>query len=691
MKEGELKITVLLLVAFLVLFSLHLSISSFSSYSSISNGRFSPVSITGHVTSGSCTGNVDDCINYQTFFDGNTELAEAIGCLPPGCYPDIEGINAGFYDSEWTCEDLSYYYGDDYSGESNAVDACLREGCEWNDCEGNFDSCSDFTTELVCDMWGEYHGCTWTGSKCNGTFESYNGNTCEPFTGDEACEEVSGCNFVGGQSGCSGDASGMCSDMGPGNWKWCGYLPVCGLPMEDYFGVGDCSLITSESDCLALEEVGCTWTAGTGTTTGVTDGTSGTQTSVYNLDLAECRKLDINKDCTINSLDGSILDLNLNGVDFSSSCPKCTLDDLDLNGDGKIDASDKILLNAYINGLLPECKNIEVCEGVPLTLTESECRRVNINRRGGDCSVDAQDKLLLIQKINGAFKSSMCPECIESDFDINLDGFVNDKDKAIMNNFLNGLYSGCGSLCFVEEDAVEFRGSSPSIGVCEPNWTCSWSKCIAGFSYQTCVDSNKCGIDYDVSPPRRCTVSKSSPSIVDAGGGVGGTSSSSKCVPDVVCGEWSECDAKYSFDDLLGDVGSVKGKQIRTCMDRNDCFVTEFDEQACSIDLEIYAEEEEWCGENYLFIYNRDSNQLIARILDRTLDDLPSFDVSLLVGSSVQYCNYCFNGIIDGDEESVDCGGSCVECGSEAVGDFSENSTDSYEPSLTERLFNNLF
>jgi hypothetical protein len=88
-----------------------------------------------------------------------------------------------------------------------------------------------------------------------------------------------------------------------------------------------------------------------------------------------------------------------------------------------------------------------------------------------------------------------------------------------------------------------------------------------------------------------------------------------------------------------------------------------YEERGCYLSLDVYAQEEEWCGKNYLFIYDKLTKELLARILDEKYAEDPSFQITLMTGSAVaDYCESCYDGIKNGDEEGVDCGGSCSAC-----------------------------
>ncbi len=132
------------------------------------------------------------------------------------------------------------------------------------------------------------------------------------------------------------------------------------------------------------------------------------------------------------------------------------------------------------------------------------------------------------------------------------------------------------------------------------------------------------------------------------------------CISDFNCGNWSECEVDYNLDDLLNGVENIKGTKTRTCEDRNDCVGDRIEIRECVATIPVYAKKIEWCQESYIELYERDTDKLISRIKDNRDSSLPSLDIAFVYEKGV--CRYCSNGVKDGDETGVDCGGSCPEC-----------------------------
>jgi hypothetical protein len=180
-------------------------------------------------------------------------------------------------------------------------------------------------------------------------------------------------------------------------------------------------------------------------------------------------------------------------------------------------------------------------------------------------------------------------------------------------------------------------------GKCVENWECEWSDCRGGFTVPKCKDLNGCGTSYSV------------PNKLECG-------RASSCVPDIECSGWTECDVDYNFMSLVGDsISDLSGTKSRICVDNNGCVETSEEEKECSVAMDIYTKRVTKCGEQFIGVYNRLNNDLIAKI-KRGTGDKPYLNIDLDGNDDSSYCDYCFNGILDGDEEGVDCGGSCKPC-----------------------------
>ncbi len=179
-------------------------------------------------------------------------------------------------------------------------------------------------------------------------------------------------------------------------------------------------------------------------------------------------------------------------------------------------------------------------------------------------------------------------------------------------------------------------------GTCEENWMCDWSECVGGYTSPLCTDLNSCGTEYN--KPQRIECSKS-------------------CTPKINCGDWSDCSIDYNFETLTNfyEKNVLGGMRKRMCVDSNRCVNNYIEEKNCSTAIDVEIREFTKCGRNYVGIFNILNESLIASIeKSNSLSQSLKIDFSNIM--QTQYCPYCFNGVKDGDETDIDCGGSCKEC-----------------------------
>ncbi|MEA3329567.1 MAG: hypothetical protein U9Q06_02375 [Nanoarchaeota archaeon] len=185
---------------------------------------------------------------------------------------------------------------------------------------------------------------------------------------------------------------------------------------------------------------------------------------------------------------------------------------------------------------------------------------------------------------------------------------------------------------------------------CVPDWSCSWTNCEldikTGIYYSfpyNCVDSNLCGSG------------DGKPDKVDCG--------EDRCFPLWECGEWDECSVDYDWKDILRGKISLQGKQSRFCEDFRDCENETVQWQECELASPVRIVRTNWCFEDYLEIYEIASNKLVARVKENSISGIMKLDFNFIVADFAGYCDYCYDGVLNYDEEEVDCGGSmCPEC-----------------------------
>lgn len=147
------------------------------------------------------------------------------------------------------------------------------------------------------------------------------------------------------------------------------------------------------------------------------------------------------------------------------------------------------------------------------------------------------------------------------------------------------------------------------------------------------------------------------------------TNETIKCTPNWNCVKISECNADYSFKDVINGIILKEGVQIEKCTDLAKCSSDKFEEKPCSFTIPINSKKVVWCGENYIEIYDNEKNILVGKMKEEKLKNYNNskIDISFIVTENNQYCDYCYNGIKDYDEIEIDCGGSCKSCLEEYV------------------------
>jgi hypothetical protein len=177
---------------------------------------------------------------------------------------------------------------------------------------------------------------------------------------------------------------------------------------------------------------------------------------------------------------------------------------------------------------------------------------------------------------------------------------------------------------------------------CSPEWSCTnFGDCENGTQMRTCTDLHNCSTDEGKPDEWR--------GCVDS------------CHPRWVCEPWSEC----TYVDKVGDVitGDINymGLQQRLCVDHNGCRDNMTEYKNCTSDVELEFVRGFVCDEDTLKAINKKTG------LPVTLIDIEAWKSNMLdvafIQASVQYCASCYNGIKDGNEQGIDCGGDgCRLC-----------------------------
>ena len=268
------------------------------------------------------------------------------------------------------------------------------------------------------------------------------------------------------------------------------------------------------------------------------------------------------------------------------------------------------------------------------------------------------DDLDLVVALDDLIDFTIDVEDLEDFAEINvewyLDGVLQEDDFGIgkLSSFYSSNFTGTTLEGVILVDGqsqsvvweIEVNESAPI--ECETSWSCQWTDCVEGDTYQYaygCVDVNSCGVDTGQPYSRECS-----------------------CYPNFECGEFSQCNARYFLDDAIEGSSFVQGFIERTCVDTTGCELDRTEREICELNVPIVAKEGEFCEEEIVEISDAQTNELLGVVKkDPILEftELERLDISLLTTSFTGYCDYCFNGVQDVDEEGVDCGGpSCPPC-----------------------------
>ncbi|MCR4285249.1 MAG: hypothetical protein NUV97_04385, partial [archaeon] len=214
-----------------------------------------------------------------------------------------------------------------------------------------------------------------------------------------------------------------------------------------------------------------------------------------------------------------------------------------------------------------------------------------------------------------------------------------------------------------------------SCEVCVENWKCSYTQCAIGdeFSYPYgCVDLNSCGTS-DNKPSESISCGELSEIPLDelAEKNIfeyAPVNDGDVCNPSWGCSEWKSCNAEYSFKDVLFDKRTASGIQERNCDDKTGCAYPKVESKPCLLDIPIEANLITKCFEDYVEVKEKESGKLISLVKQTDImgiSDFSKIDISFVKSfedNNGDYCNYCFDGVQNYDEEEVDCGGSCKSC-----------------------------
>ena len=176
---------------------------------------------------------------------------------------------------------------------------------------------------------------------------------------------------------------------------------------------------------------------------------------------------------------------------------------------------------------------------------------------------------------------------------------------------------------------------------CFPEYECGdWSKCDDFLQTRICKDK-KCNVR-DVREVRFCQTKDAF------------------CQPNIVCENWGEC----NYEEYLGNTFEGKisfgGFRSRVCRDFNNCIPHFIEESICQDKYEFQLVIVKECGQEFLVANNLITKKQLAKI---NLDSLTNKRLDIITSQNqISYCSSCYNGVLDSNEEKIDCGGDCKQC-----------------------------
>ena len=177
---------------------------------------------------------------------------------------------------------------------------------------------------------------------------------------------------------------------------------------------------------------------------------------------------------------------------------------------------------------------------------------------------------------------------------------------------------------------------------CVENWTCQWTSCEnAKYKYASnCEDLEECGSTLYKPVKELC-----------------------KCNPKFECGNWSACSVEYNIDDILHGEPTLTATRSRICNDITECEDGKIEAGNCTLDVPVEIRTTKWCFEDYVEIYESETGKIVSRIRQNTVGFANKLDIGIIVTDFGGYCDYCYDGVKNYDEEDIDCGGSgCAPC-----------------------------
>src|SRR3989344_8675113 len=129
------------------------------------------------------------------------------------------------------------------------------------------------------------------------------------------------------------------------------------------------------------------------------------------------------------------------------------------------------------------------------------------------------------------------------------------------------------------------------------------------------------------------------------------------CVPKIECDEFSECDYLGEFGNVIKGEIIYKSFRERKCADLNYCIRDFIERESCAeggLELDVKTD-------NGSRVITGLSNGKPVVIIKLGKTGEKSLDI-IFVQDYTKYQESCYNGVLDGNEEKIDCGRDCKEC-----------------------------
>ncbi len=189
-------------------------------------------------------------------------------------------------------------------------------------------------------------------------------------------------------------------------------------------------------------------------------------------------------------------------------------------------------------------------------------------------------------------------------------------------------------------------------------WECeNWSDCNANVKVRSCFNKENCtGALEKPTEIDSCFMNDTIEEINE-----GNNDSLEK--PNLKCEDWGECKASFSFEEVLKGRVIFRGIQERKCYDSINSHDYKFERRECETKNQIAIKNVARCSKNYIEVYDLNntliSNVEVAGKVHKQLN-------VQFTNEEFNYCDYCYNGIKDYDEQGVDCSNnlnrSCPVC-----------------------------